>query len=127
MTNKKVLTLKENAQESLNYITKVVRDNNLYSDPVMFRIGDLQDMIDSIKFNNPDKTKNSPANSFIYAINMKTRNVIKCKVNDFAILYGLTIDEVLEAKEDSKIILGKFLIQDVNTDFDFEGFQLMQS
>lgn len=114
----KQISLRDNAQESLDYLVEILKSNNLYSNPAMFRVHDIQELIDAINFKHNTKNLAHNSNHYIVVLNIETRKAIKCDIRDFSLLYGVKVDDIKKASKTKKPILGRYKIYELDEDIE---------
>ena len=114
----KQISLRDNAQESLDYLVEILKDNNLYSNPAMFRVHDIQELIDAINFKHSTKNLAHNSNHYIVVLNVETRKAIKCDIRDFSLLYGIGVEDINKASKRKTLILGRYRIYELDEDIE---------
>ena len=114
----KQISLRDNAQESLDYLVEILKDNNLYSNPAMFRVHDIQELIDAINFKHNTKNLAHNSNHYIVVLNVETRKAIKCDIRDFYLLYGIGVEDINKASKRKTLILGRYRIYELDEEIE---------
>ena len=114
----KQISLRDNAQESLDYLVEILKDNNLYSNPAMFRVHDIQELIDAINFKHNTKNLAHNSNHYIVVLNVGTRKAIKCDIIDFSLLYGIGVEDINKASKRKTLLLGRYRIYELDEEIE---------